>query len=141
MLNGRGSDAPNATRTANACSIFGAGSPQNDNSYRWLIGEDSVGFGGAIRDMWTPTCYGDPGKVSDGAYACSTVDNGGVHTNSGVPNHLFALLVDGGTYNGTIINGIGLTRAAHIFWQAQRYYLAPASDFLDLSYALTILTG
>ena len=41
-------------------------------------------FGGAIRDMWNPTCYGDPGKVSDAEYHCDTDDSGGVHTNSGV---------------------------------------------------------
>ena len=27
-------------------------------------------FGGAIRDMWNPTCYGDPGKVCDAEYNC-----------------------------------------------------------------------
>lgn len=70
-----------------------------DSSLRWLAGEDSSGFGGAIRDMWNPNCYGDPGKVTDTVqYFCSTNDQGGVHTNSGIPNHAFALLVDGGTY-------------------------------------------
>ena len=69
--------------------------------------------------MWVPTCYGDPGKVSDAEYKCSTDDQGGVHGNSGVPNHGYALLVDGGTYNGTTVEGIGLTKAAHIWWQAQ----------------------
>ena len=49
--------------------------------------------------MWTPTCL-DPGKVSDAEYYCATDDAGGVHRNSGVNNHAYALLVDGGTYNG-----------------------------------------
>ena len=44
---------------------------------------------------------------------------GGVHTNSGVPNHAFALLVDGGSYNGQTISPIGLTKAAHIYYRAQ----------------------
>ena len=35
-----------------------------DNSYRWLMGEE-VGPGGALRDMWNPNCYGNPGKVTD----------------------------------------------------------------------------
>ena len=26
------------------------------DSYRWLMGEDTTAFGGAIRDMWNPTC-------------------------------------------------------------------------------------
>ena len=32
------------------------------------MGEKSTAFGGAIRDMWNPTCYGDPGKVTDAEY-------------------------------------------------------------------------
>ena len=60
--------------------------------------------------MWTPTCLGDPGKVSDAEYKCDTDDSGGVHGNSGVVNHGYALLVDGGSYNGFDVNGIGLTR-------------------------------
>ena len=119
LLNGRGLDSPNTPRTAGSCSTFGSGSPSTDNSYRWLAGEDNPAFGGAIRDMWNPTCYGNPGKVTDAAYTCDPdlLDAGGVHTNSGVPNHLFALLVDGGTYNNVTIPAIGLTRAAHIHWR------------------------
>jgi Zn-dependent metalloprotease len=102
-----------------------------DNSVRWLIGEDSTAFGGAIRDMYNPTCYGNPGKVTDAQYACSTADSGGVHGNSGVPNHGYALLVDGGTYNGQSIASIGLTKAAHIYYRAQSVYQGPASGFAD----------
>ena len=41
-------------------------------------------------------------------------DAGGVHSNSGVPNHGYALLVDGGTFNGQSVPGIGLDKAAAI---------------------------
>lgn len=99
------------------------------SSARWRMGEDASAFGGAIRDMWDPTCQGDPGKVSDSEYWCSISDVGGVHTNSGVNNHAYALLVDGGTYNGYNISGLGFTKAAHIFWRAQRLYLTATSDF------------
>ncbi|MDT0203345.1 M4 family metallopeptidase [Nocardioides sp. AE5] len=102
-----------------------------EDSFRWLIGEKSTAFGGAIRDMWNPTCYGDPGKVSDAEYKCSTDDNGGVHGNSGVPNHGYALLVDGGTYNGVTVEGIGLTKAAHIYYKAMDEYQTPISNFAD----------
>ncbi len=105
-----------------------------DDSVRWLAAEDSSGFGGAIRDMSNPTCFGDPGKVSDVAqYRCGPVeeDGGGVHTNSGVPNHAYVLLVDGGTYNGHTVAGIGLTRAAHIYWRAMSVYQVPVTDFAD----------
>jgi bacillolysin len=99
------------------------------SSERWRIGEDASAFGGAIRDMWDPTCKGNPGKVSDPHYHCYDSDAGGVHTNSGVNNHAYALLVDGGTYNGQTITGLGFTKAAHIFWRAQRVYLTATSDF------------
>lgn len=105
-----------------------------DDSYRWLSGEGDDG--GAIRDMWNPTCYGDPGKISDAEYHCTDDDSGGVHTNSGVVNHAFALLVDGSTSNGVEVAGIGLDKAAHLFWRAQTSYLGPTSDFADLADAL-----
>ncbi|MCP4247218.1 MAG: M4 family metallopeptidase, partial [bacterium] len=117
---------------------FGNGGP-GDNSYRWLMGEDAnaPGLVGAIRDMWNPTCYSDPGKVTDTQYHCGpgTLDQGGVHTNSGIPNHAYALMVDGGTYNGFTITGLGLTKAAHIEWAAQ-IMLTLTSDFVENADAL-----
>lgn len=107
-----------------------------NNSLKWQVGEDATAFGGAIRDMYFPTCDGHPGKVTDGQYRCGTGDNGGVHSNSGVPNHAYALLVDGGNYNGQNINGIGFTKAAHIFWRAQSQYLTATSDFSVFADAL-----
>jgi Zn-dependent metalloprotease len=104
------------------------------NSTRWLVGEDdtAAGLSGPLRDMWNPRCFGNPGKVSDQfEYVCSTADQGGVHTNSGIPNHAFALLVDGGTYNGQTVGAIGLTKAAHIYYRAASVYQHSSSDFID----------
>lgn len=108
------------------------------SSERWIMGEDatSLGGGNGIRDMWDPTCFGNPGKVTDGEYYCGTGDSGGVHLNSGIPNHAYALLVDGGNYNSQIINGLGFTKSAHIFWRAQSQYLTATSDFAVLADAL-----
>jgi Zn-dependent metalloprotease len=106
------------------------------DSYRWLMGEDSTAFGGAIRDMWTPTCMGDPGKVTDAEYYCGTDDGGGVHSNSGVPNHAYALTVDGGSYNGHDLTGIGLDKAAAIYFQAMVAHQTPTTDFEDHANAL-----
>ena len=113
-----------------------ASTTPDDPSARWLSGEEDPAFGGAIRDMWNPTCYGDPGKVSDEEYHCETSDSGGVHTNSGVVNHAFALMVDGSTYNGVTVPAIGLDKAAHLFWRTQTEYLTPTSDFADLANGL-----
>lgn len=143
-----------ANRNAIA-STLAAGSPVNvtlredpavrEDSYRWLMGEDSTAFGTAIRDMWSPTCLNDPGKVTDAEYHCDTSDGGGVHSNSGVPNHGYALLVDGGSYNGRSVVGIGLDKAAAIYYRAMTAYQTPTTDFADhadaLSAACTDLVG
>ena len=100
------------------------------DSVRWLIGEDTLALG-AIRDMWSPACFGDPGRVGSANYACRSTDNGGVHTNSGIPNHAFALLVDGGSYNGHQIRAIGATKAARIYWRAMSNYQTPVTDFAN----------
>jgi hypothetical protein len=110
--------------------------PTKSPSYRWLIGEDATAFGSAIRDMWSPTCLGHPGKVSDAEYHCTTDDGGGVHRNSGVPNHAYSLLVDGGLYNGVTVTGIGLDKAAAIYYQAMTQYQTPTTDFVDHANAL-----
>ena len=83
-------------------------------------------FGGAIRDMWAPTCFGDPGRSRTRSTFCATGDNGGVHANSGVPNHGFALLVDGGTFNGQTVRAIGMVKAAHLYFRAMTVYQGPA---------------
>jgi hypothetical protein len=113
-----------------------SGTADTADSYRWLMGEDSTAFGGAIRDMWAPTCAGDPGKVSDIEYACGTDDSGGVHSNSGVPNHGYALLVDGGEFNGVTVTGLGMAKAAAIYYQAMTAYQTPTSNFTDHADAL-----
>ncbi|MPS73191.1 MAG: T9SS type A sorting domain-containing protein [Chryseobacterium sp.] len=116
-----------SVRTTASCS----------GSLRWKMGEDATAFGGAIRDMWNPNCNGDPARVLDpNYYYCGTADSGGVHTNSGPTNHLYALLVDGGTYNGYTITGIGFVKAAHLWWRAQKNYLTATSDFANFADAL-----
>jgi cysteine-rich repeat protein len=135
LLNNAGSDTPNTPRSDGACTIF-THTNGTDNTRRWLAFEDGRGFGQALRDLWNPGCFGDPGKVSDTAYACGSTDDGGVHTNSGIPNHAFALLVDGGGYNGQRVRGIGLTKAANLYWRAQTVYHTRTSDFADHADAL-----
>lgn len=111
-----------------------------NTSDRWMIGEDGTAFGEPLRDMWKPSCksglFTHPDKMAD--YVCLdlSLDVGGVHINSGIPNHLYALLVDGGEFNGQTIQGIGFTKAAHIFWRTQSEYLTRTSDFEDLATAL-----
>ena len=113
------------------------------SSDRWRIGESAASLAGAIRDMWDPTCNSDPGKVTDTEYDCDLdgSDSGGVHTNSGVPNHAYVLLVDGGSFNGETVTSIGFTKAIHIFWRVQNVYLTPTSDFTNFADALESATA
>lgn len=113
-----------------------------DTSVRWLMGED-VTPGGAIRDMWNPTCFGDPGKVTDKTqFICNgDVDGGGVHINSGIPNHAFALLVDGGTYNGRTVAPIGMSKAVQIYFRAMTVYQTPVTDFANHADAMMTSCG
>ncbi|MEZ5591499.1 MAG: M4 family metallopeptidase [Gammaproteobacteria bacterium] len=97
---------------------------------RWQMGEDLPGIG-ALRNMLNPNAFNDPAKVSDTRFVCSFSDNGGVHSNSGVPNHAYALMVDGGSYNGQTVNGIGLDKAAAVHYRVLNHYLSSGSNFLD----------
>ena len=140
MVSQNDSTAIKGVLAGGVSATLARGAKGTDSSVRWLMGEDSSGFGGAIRDMYTPTCYGHPAKVSDTQYSCGpntqAGDWGGVHINSGVPNHGYALLVDGGSYNGQTITAIGLTKAAHLYFRAQTVYQGPASNFADHADAL-----
>ncbi|MGH8241943.1 MAG: M4 family metallopeptidase [Steroidobacteraceae bacterium] len=136
------------------CSSFTSETPTSDESIRWLMGEDAFAFSplppigdAAIRDMWRPRCaggdffLGNPGHGSSNLYHCTADDAGGVHVNSSINNRAYALLVDGDTVelkddgtpfaNPVTVTGIGLTKAAHIFWRANSLYNGPASNFAD----------
>jgi Zn-dependent metalloprotease len=106
------------------------GSGTDTSDVRWMMGEDVPGSG-AIRDMEDPTTFGDPGKMSDAQFYCDGSDVGGVHSNSGVPNHAYSLMVDGGTYNSFSVSGIGLTKAGKIEYRVLSEYLLTSSDFRD----------
>ena len=122
--------------TSSTVAITGQ-DPSTDRSTRWLVGEKASAMGGELRDMWNPRCAGDPAAVPDAQYVCGTTDSGGVHYNSGVPNRAFSLFVDGGTFEDHTVDGVGLDRAAHVWWRAQTAHLVPTSDFVDFADALT----
>lgn len=104
-----------------------------NNSSRWKIAEATGVLSEPLRDMYDPNCHNDPGKLSDPEYHCGSNGFEGVHTNGNIITHAYALLVDGGEYNGYNITGVGLTKAAHIFWQTQLNYLSRTSDFKTLA--------
>ncbi len=98
----------------------------------YQIGEDiyTPGTAGdALRSMSNPASAGDPDHYS--IRYTGTSDNGGVHINSGIPNHVFYLLAEGGTNrtSGLSVSGIGRTKAAAIFYRTLTVYLTPSSNF------------
>ena len=87
----------------------------------WLIGEDvyTPGTpGDALRSMSSPSTYGDPENMSQ--YVVTTSDNGGVHTNSGIPNKAF--------YNFATSIG-SRTIAGKVWYTASRDYMTSSTNF------------
>ncbi|MGV3487943.1 MAG: M4 family metallopeptidase [Tuberibacillus sp.] len=93
----------------------------------WLMGEDvytpNIPNDG-LRSLSNPTLYDQPDHMADYVYTSS--DNGGVHTNSGIPNKAF--------YN--IATAIGLQSSQNIYYRALTQYLTSQSDFTDARNAL-----
>ena len=108
----------------------------DDADSRWLMGEDTVMS--AIRDMSDPPAFGDPDRMGSSHYVAdpTLADNGGVHGNSGVANKAAYLMVDGDTFNGQTISGIGIDKAAAVWYRVATVYLASGSDYEDLGLAL-----
>jgi Zn-dependent metalloprotease len=111
-----------------------------EENMRWLLAEDATAIDTALRDLWNPECKFDAGSRESPYFVCATEqsDAGGVHTNSGLVNRTFALLVDGGTVNGTTFPGIGLTKAMHIFHHANNNYITQVTDFFALGDMLIV---
>lgn len=130
---GTGLDSPNLLRTS-GCSF----APALTDGVRWLIGEDAPSMNGPFRDMWNPNCFQNPQTANDPLQVCSIPDNGGVHSGSGTPNHAFAMLCDGKSFNGHTITGIGAPKAAAVWYRALTTYLTVGSDFQDAYLAFNL---
>jgi bacillolysin len=88
----------------------------------YLVGEDVYTpnkAGDALRSLSNPSLYGQPENMS--GYVNTTSDNGGVHTNSGIPNKAAYFT----------ISSLGTSVAEKIYYRALTVYLAPQSDFSD----------
>ncbi|ARU60627.1 hypothetical protein CBW65_05665 [Tumebacillus avium] len=87
----------------------------------WLLGEDITlpGYGAkAFRSMSDPNTYGDPDHMNE--YVNTSSDNGGVHTNSGIPNKAF--------YNfATAIGSRSI--AGKVWYTASRDYMTSRTNF------------
>ncbi|HEX2621056.1 MAG TPA: M4 family metallopeptidase [Phototrophicaceae bacterium] len=114
------------------------GTAEDTPENRWRIGEE-IDFGtpgGGIRDMQDPTIFNNPDRMQSPFYYLGGDDNGGVHTNSGVNNKAAYLMVDGDTFNGHTVVGLGIDKVAQIYYDTQTTKLTESSTYLDLYDAL-----
>lgn len=113
-------------------------SPEDTPENRWRIGEelDTGTPGGGIRDMQDPTIFGNPDRMQSPLFYLGAGDNGGVHINSGVNNKAAYLMVDGDTFNGYTVTGIGIAKAVQIYYDTQTTKLTTNSVYADLYDAL-----
>jgi len=108
------------------------------NRANWTIGED---IGGAFRNMSNPNSNGDPDtyegqnwRQTKGCIPTAGNDRCGVHSNSGVQNYWFYLLVNGGAgvndaTDSFNVVGLGMNKAEKIAFRNLTVYLNPSSNF------------
>lgn len=89
----------------------GSGALQGD----YLAGEDILTPGGG-RSLSNPVLFGQPDHFSRFVILPLSNDNGGVHINSGIPNHAYFLAIEGGTNrtSGLTVQGVGFANREQI---------------------------
>ena len=103
------------------------------DSARWDMGHD---IGHVFRSLINPKSCGHPDTYLGNYWYSGAGDNGGVHKNSGVQNHWFYLLSEGGSGtndkgNQFTVNGIGIDKAAAIAYRNLSVYLFPNATYAD----------
>ena len=109
--------------------VFGAMIDRDD----WQMGEDVVNSqffpSGALRDLEDPHNGASNGDYQGGFQPkhvnekyTGSEDNGGVHINSGIPNHAFYLFA----------TAVGKDKAEKVWYRALTTYLTASSQFIDL---------
>jgi bacillolysin len=119
----------------------------------WRIGEDVVLDRNGFRNMADPREYGDPDHYSE--RFTGPEDDGGVHINSGIPNHAFYLAVTGGrnaSCGGSpsghehaedcdvTVPAVGLDAARDVFYTAMTA-LPEYANFCDARNATVAVAG
>ncbi len=97
----------------------------------YLLGEDVVRPGG-LRSMENPGAFGDPDHYSKRYLGGE--DNGGVHTNSAIPNHAFYLAIEGGTNRTSALSvqgvgGANRDQIEKVFYRAFTQLLPSGATF------------
>jgi Zn-dependent metalloprotease len=106
------------------CFVEMYGKPNKSTTDKWNMGEDvyTPGTSGdALRSLANPKLYGQPDNMS--GYVNTSSDNGGVHTNSGIPNKAAYLIATNAN--------VGIAKAEQIYYRALTVYLTSSSQFHD----------
>ena len=112
--------------------VFGVLIDREDYKLAEDIANPQVFPSGAMRDMADPhnggngfdDHYWQPKHMNE--YISTTIDNGGVHINSGIPNHAFYLFAE----------SVGKDKAERVYYRALSQYLIRSSLFIDCRYAV-----
>jgi len=104
----------------------------------WKMGEQCSISGTGFRNMSTPNEFMHPDTYDGDYWYTGSADNHGVHTNSGVQNFWYYLLVNGGSGTNDIgssysVNGIGFDDAIDIAYRTLTVYLTEQSEYTDAS--------
>lgn len=95
----------------------------------WVVGDDIYTpniQGDALRSLKDPTLYGQPAHMDNYWDLPKADDEGGVHSNSGIPNKA--------AYN--IASNIGMDKTAKIYYRALTQYMHPDTNFQQAAYCL-----
>lgn len=113
---------------------------QQGSYNEWLLGEDVyANVSSAFRSLSDPTQFGDPDNISHPSYIApvsnptGSNDYGGVHSNSGIPNKVFYLLVNGGTHYGIAVDPFSTTITTSADQVAALMYLANTGGYFTSS--------
>ncbi len=110
--------------------VFGALVDRDD----WTIGESIAGPGLGrpfLRSMENPTLGDQPAHMNDYRAYSQDRDNGGVHSNSGIPNKAAYLFAEGGSFHGVTVVGQGRDRLERVWFHALTAIMANGSSFAD----------
>ncbi|PHI20352.1 hypothetical protein CEQ90_07755 [Lewinellaceae bacterium SD302] len=124
--------------------IFGATMNiiENNDPGNWTIGGPFTANGSGIRNMADPNIHNNP-DTYDGDY---WTDGAGVHTNSGVQNHWYQMLVEGETGVNDLgfaydLDPMSMDTALEIAFHNLAFYLTPSSNYHDSGFNSAMAAG
>jgi Zn-dependent metalloprotease len=108
-----------------------------ENITNWQIGEGvytPYREGDALRDLSDPPRFGQPDHIDNCLRLASGEipdlgrnQSGYIHQNSGIPNKVAYLIIEGGMHYGIKVKGISRTKAEKIYYLALTAYLHSAT--------------